>query len=91
MTKAWEAPLRGGSKQGKQPMIGPGIPPRRFAPQTEHCEAGVDATAHLKRPSVMSAHSLPRPAPMMAEVGVSISGMPGPPLGPSYRMTTTEP
>jgi hypothetical protein len=28
---------------------------------------------------------------MMAEVGVSISGMPGPPLGPSYRMTTTLP
>ena len=34
-------------------------------------------------PSVSSAHSLPRPAPMMALVGVSISGMPGPPLGPS--------
>ena len=28
--------------------------------------------------------TLPSPAPMMAEVGVSISGMPGPPLGPSY-------
>ena len=36
-----------------------------------------------KRPSVMSAQSWPRPAPMMALVGVSISGMPGPPLGPS--------
>mmetsp|Transcript_27655 Transcript_27655/g.110745 ORF Transcript_27655/g.110745 Transcript_27655/m.110745 type:complete len:383 (-) Transcript_27655:695-1843(-) len=44
-----------------------------------------------KRPSVMSAVTSPRPAPMMAEVGVSISGSPGPPLGPSYRMTTTEP
>mmetsp|Transcript_32903 Transcript_32903/g.72663 ORF Transcript_32903/g.72663 Transcript_32903/m.72663 type:complete len:202 (+) Transcript_32903:752-1357(+) len=44
-----------------------------------------------KRPSVMRAHSLPRPAPMMAEVGVNISGMPGPPLGPSYLMTTTLP
>ena len=31
----------------------------------------------------------PRPAPMMAEVGVSISGMPGPPCGPSYRMMMT--
>ena len=30
-------------------------------------------------------------APMMALVGVSISGMPGPPLGPSKRMTTTMP
>ena len=36
-----------------------------------------------KRPSVSSATSLPSPAPMMAEVGVSISGMPGPPFGPS--------
>mmetsp|Transcript_108 Transcript_108/g.281 ORF Transcript_108/g.281 Transcript_108/m.281 type:complete len:338 (-) Transcript_108:568-1581(-) len=43
-----------------------------------------------KRPSVISAHWSPRPAPMIAEVGVSISGIPGPPLGPSYRMTTTE-
>ena len=34
-------------------------------------------------PSVISATSLPKPAPMIAEVGVSISGMPGPPLGPS--------
>lgn len=28
---------------------------------------------------------------MMADVGVSISGMPGPPLGPSYRITITAP
>lgn len=28
---------------------------------------------------------------MMALVGVSISGMPGPPLGPSYRITITAP
>lgn len=28
---------------------------------------------------------------MMALVGVSISGMPGPPLGPSKRITTTIP
>ena len=28
---------------------------------------------------------------MMALVGVSISGMPGPPLGPSYRITMTAP
>ena len=43
------------------------------------------------RPSVIKATSLPSPAPMIAEVGVSISGMPGPPLGPSYRMITTIP
>ena len=35
------------------------------------------------RPSVMSATELPRPMPMMAEVGFSISRIPGPPLGPS--------
>jgi hypothetical protein len=37
-----------------------------------------------KRPSVRSATQSPSPAPMMADVGVSISGRPGPPLGPSY-------
>ena len=36
-----------------------------------------------KRPSVMSRTSLPSPAPLMAPVIVSISRMPGPPLGPS--------
>ena len=44
-----------------------------------------------KRPSVISATDLPRPAPMTAEVIRNISGMPGPPLGPSYRMTITSP
>src|SRR5271155_3278943 len=44
-----------------------------------------------KRPSVISATSLPRPSPMMALVGASISLMPGPPRGPSKRMTTTSP
>ena len=28
---------------------------------------------------------------MMAEVGASISRIPGPPFGPSYRITTTSP
>lgn len=36
-----------------------------------------------KRPSVISATSWPRPRPMMAEVGLSISRIPGPPRGPS--------
>ena len=35
------------------------------------------------RPSVMSAHTLPRPRPLMNDVGYSISCMPGPPAGPS--------
>lgn len=43
------------------------------------------------RPSVMKPTESPRPAPMMAAVGVSISGIPGPPFGPSYRMTMTAP
>lgn len=34
-------------------------------------------------PSVSSATQSPKPAPMIAEVGVSISGKPGPPFGPS--------
>ncbi len=36
-----------------------------------------------KRPSVIRATSWPSPAPMITDVGESISGMPGPPLGPS--------
>lgn len=35
--------------------------------------------------------TFPRPAPIIALVGVSISGMPGPPLGPSPLITTTFP
>lgn len=35
--------------------------------------------------------TFPRPAPIIALVGVNISGMPGPPLGPSPLMTTTLP
>lgn len=35
--------------------------------------------------------TFPRPAPMIALVGVSISGIPGPPLGPSPLITTTFP
>ena len=44
-----------------------------------------------KRPSVMSATFVPSPIPMIAEVGESISRIPGPPFGPSYRMTTIIP
>ena len=42
-------------------------------------------------PSVIRATSEPRPAPMIAAVGFNISGMPGPPLGPTYLMTKTSP
>ncbi len=44
-----------------------------------------------KRPSVMSATLSPRPSPTRAAVTESISRMPGPPAGPSLRMTTTSP
>ncbi len=43
------------------------------------------------RPSVTSRTSLPSPAPLIAPVIASISRIPGPPFGPSYRMTTTSP
>ena len=42
-----------------------------------------------KRPSVMSATESPRPWPTIAAVTASISRMPGPPDGPSLRITTT--
>src|SRR5262249_13718863 len=41
-----------------------------------------------KRPSVMSATDSLRPTPTSAAVTASISRMPGPPLGPSLRITT---
>ena len=44
-----------------------------------------------KRPSVTRAQSSSIPRPMMRAVVESISRMPGPPLGPSYRMTRTVP
>src|SRR5215472_17868559 len=47
--------------------------------------------APLKRPSVSSATDSPSPSPTIAAVTPSISRMPGPPRGPTYRMTTTSP
>ncbi len=47
--------------------------------------------APLKRPSVISATSSPRPRPISAAVTPSISRMPGPPAGPSLRITMTSP
>jgi hypothetical protein len=44
-----------------------------------------------KRPSVTSATWSDSPAPTMATVTCSISRMPGPPTGPSLRITTTSP
>ena len=47
--------------------------------------------APLKRPSVSSATCSPSPTPLSAAVTASISRMPGPPAGPSLRMTMTSP
>src|SRR3989339_843107 len=44
-----------------------------------------------KRPSVTSATDSPKPIPTSAAVGANISLIPGPPRGPSYRITTTIP
>ncbi len=45
----------------------------------------------LNLPSVIKATEFPNPAPMIAPVGFSISGIPGAPLGPIDRITTTSP
>ena len=47
--------------------------------------------APLNLPSVISATDLSSPIPDIADVGESISLIPGPPLGPSYLITITSP
>ncbi len=44
-----------------------------------------------KRPSVISATSAPSPRPCNWIVSITISGMPGPPTGPTLRTTITVP
>ena len=36
-----------------------------------------------KRPSVIKCYRFPKPAPIINEVGFNISGIPGPPFGPT--------
>ncbi|CRF96153.1 Uncharacterised protein [Streptococcus pneumoniae] len=55
----------------------------------EICPTAMPRVAPEKRPSVIKATSFPNPLPTIEEVGASISGMPGPPFGPSYLITTT--
>ena len=57
----------------------------------EICPTAIPLVAPENRPSVINATSLPNPLPTMEDVGASISGIPGPPLGPSYLITTTCP
>ena len=42
-------------------------------------------------PSVTNATCLPKPFPIIAELGFNISGIPGPPFGPQFLITTTFP
>ena len=64
-------------------------PPTAASGDTCPIDAPLDAP--LKRPSVISATEDPSPYPAIAEVGFSISRIPGPPFGPSYRITITSP
>ena len=57
------------------------VPPAAASGLTWPMEA--PRVAPENRPSVMRATDSPKPMPQMAEVGLSISRMPGPPLGPS--------
>ena len=56
-------------------------PPTAASGETWPMDAPLEAPE--KRPSVISATDEPSPMPTMAEVGLSISLIPGPPLGPS--------
>ena len=64
-------------------------PPRAASGET--WPAMSPRVAPLKRPSVSSATEPPNPSPTIAAVTPSISRMPGPPFGSSFRMTTTSP
>ena len=59
----------------------PIVPPSAASGHT--CPMAAPRVAPENLPSVISATVSPSPAPTMAEVGVSISRIPGPPLGPS--------
>jgi hypothetical protein len=47
------------------------------------CPTTIPQVPPEKRPSVMRPQDSPSPCPISAEVGASISCMPGPPFGPS--------
>ena len=64
-------------------------PPTAASGETCPIDAPLEAPENL--PSVISATVESNPIPAIAEVGLSISLIPGPPLGPSYLITTTSP
>ena len=55
------------------------------------CPIDAPLVAPLNLPSVISATDLSSPIPDIADVGESISLIPGPPFGPSYLITITSP
>ena len=57
------------------------VPPAAASGDT--CPMDAPRVAPEKRPSVNKATSLSRPIPAIIDVGVNISRIPGPPLGPS--------
>src|SRR5205814_1071876 len=61
------------------------------APSGDTCPMESPDVPPENLPSVTSAQARPRPRPLRNEVGYSISCMPGPPRGPSYRITTPSP
>ena len=74
------------SSPSRTPAMGP---PATASGAT--CPAIRPCVAPEKRPSVNKPTDSPRPAPERAAVTASISLIPGPPRGPSQRITTTSP
>ena len=64
-------------------------PPIAASGDTCPIDAPLEAPENL--PSVIKATLEPSPIPAIADVGLSISLIPGPPFGPSYLITTTSP
>src|SRR5579875_3312852 len=66
---------------------GDGAAQSRFRGHVSHHQAAGRAT----EPPIRKATDSPSPSPTSAPVTPSISRIPGPPRGPSYRITTTSP
>ena len=76
------------STTSPSPRIASGPP---SAASGEMCPTEMPCVPPPNRPSVSSATLSTSPAPTIAAVRCVISGIPGPPFGPSYRSTTTSP
>src|SRR5260370_36255192 len=76
------------SKTTMSPSRTAAIGPRQTASGAT-CPAISPRVAPEKRPSVSKATDSPKPAPVSAAVTANISLIPGPPRGPSLRITNT--